>query len=137
MHKKNKLVPIIVIIIGMSAIGGFALLILSSKEFTDVAFDLIILLTAVISIGIALYSQVSADKEARRVEKIARDVSSVDRNLSDDMTVDKSVRYKLDRITALEEEIYKKVGGRKDPKDLTKEYREKHPESKKESTKKS
>ena len=62
-------------------------------------------------------------------------MSSVDKNLSDDMSIDKSVRYKLDRITALEEEIYKKVGGRKDPKDLTKEYREKHADPKKSSGK--
>ena len=137
MNKKNKLIPLVIVGVGIATVAGFALLITSSKEFSDVGFDLIILLTAVVTIGIALYSQISADKEARRVEKLARDVSSVDRNLNDDMSIDKSVRYKLDRITALEEEIYKKVGGRKDPKELTKEYREKHAEPKKNSDKKS
>ena len=99
------------------------MLVFSSRDLVDTGFDTIILLTAIISIGIAIYSQMSADKDARRVEKLVRDLSEVDKTIENDMAIDKNVRYKLDHIIALEEEIYKKVGGRKDPKEIAKEYR--------------
>ena len=71
MDSKKKLRAAVIILLIIASIAGLVLLILSSREFTDVAFDLIILLIAVVTIGIALYSQVAADKEARRVEKLA------------------------------------------------------------------
>ena len=44
------------------------------------------------------------------------------------MNIDKNIRYRLDKILALEEEIYHKVGGRKTSKQLVREYRIEHPE---------
>ena len=38
------------------------------------------------------------------------------------VAIDKNLRYKLDKIIALDEQIYKKMGGRKKSSDLVKEY---------------
>ncbi len=111
------------LVLALVALIGLGMLVFSSRDLVDTGFDTIILLTAIISIGIAIYSQMSADKDARRVEKLVRDLSEVDKTIENDMAIDKNVRYKLDHIIALEEEIYKKVGGRKDPKEIAKEYR--------------
>lgn len=129
MNKKyQKLIFYFTIALAVVAFIGLAMLLLSSKDFADAGFDTIVLFTAIVSIGIALYSQMALDREARRVEKLMRDLSDVDKTLESDMAIDKNVRNKLDHIIALEEEIYKKTGGRKDPKNVTKEYRADHPE---------
>ena len=46
-------------------------------------------------------------------------------NVDNDMAIDKNVRYKLDKIIALDEQIYKKVGGRKKTADLVKDSKNK------------
>ena len=68
------------------------------------------------SIAIAIFSQLAADKEAHRLEKVIKNINEIDRSLESDMKTDESMRRKLDRILALEEEIYHRVGGRKDVK---------------------
>ena len=54
----------------------------------------------------------------------------VDKSIENDVDIDKDVRYRLDKILALEEEIYRKVGGRKTTRQLVKEYRLDHPDKK-------
>jgi hypothetical protein len=104
------------------------MLVFSTKDFNDIAVDTILLLAATISLGIAFISQMSADKEARKVEKLIHELNLMDKNIEDDMNIDKTLRYRLDKILALEEEIYHKVGGRKTSKQLVKEYRLEHPD---------
>ena len=128
MHKRQRLTLIITISLSVITLFGFGMLIFSAKDFNEIAVDTILLLTATISLGIALFSQMSADKESRRVEKLIHELNMVDKNIENDMNIDKNVRYRLDKILALEEEIYRKVGGRKTSKQLVKEYRLDHPE---------
>ena len=126
----SLVVPGIFVTIALSVITlfGFGMLIFSTKNFNDIAVDTILLLTATISLAIAIFSQMSADKESRRVEKLVRELNIVDKNIENDMNIDKNIRYRLDKILALEEEIYHKVGGRKTSKQLVREYRIEHPE---------
>ncbi len=128
MHKKRKISLFVTISLSIITLFGFGMLIFSSKNFNDIAVDTILLLTATISLAIAIFSQMSADKESRRVEKLVHELNVVDKNIEDDMNIDKNIRYRLDKILALEEEIYRKVGGRKTSKQLVKEYRIEHPE---------
>ena len=128
MYKREKATLAITIVLAVITLFGFGLLVFSTKDFNDIAVDTILLITATISLGIAVFSQMSADKEARRVEKLIHELNMVDKNIENDMNIDKSLRYRLDKMLALEEEIYRKVGGRKTSKQLVKEYRIEHPE---------
>ena len=128
MHKREKATLTITIVLAVITLFGFGLLVFSTKDFNDIVVDTILLITATISLGIAVFSQMSADKEAHRVEKLIHELNMVDKNIENDMNIDKSLRYRLDKMLALEEEIYRKVGGRKTSKQLVKEYRIEHPE---------
>lgn len=128
MHRRQKISLYITIALSVITLFGFGMLIFSSKNFNDIVVDTILLLTATISLAIAIFSQMSADKESRRVEKLVHELNIVDKNIEDDMNIDKNIRYRLDKILALEEEIYRKVGGRKSSGQLVKEYRLEHPD---------
>ena len=99
---------------------GLATLILSPKTLADTAYDGVILLVSAISIAIAVYSEIELNIESRRVEKMVSEINRMRKNIDSDMAIDKNTRYKLDKIIALDEEIYKKVGGRKKTADLMK-----------------
>ena len=128
MHRRQKISLFVTIALSVITLFGFGMLIFSTKNFNDIAVDTILLLTATISLAIAIFSQMSADKESRRVEKLVRELNIVDKNIENDMNIDKNIRYRLDKILALEEELYHKVGGRKTSKQLVREYRIEHPE---------
>ena len=52
------------------------------------------------------------------------ELNKMRQNVDNDMAIDKNVRYKLDKIIALDEQIYKKVGGRKKTNELIKDAKE-------------
>jgi hypothetical protein len=60
--------------------------------------------------------------ESRRVERMIKQINEMRKNISNDVAIDKNLRYKLDKIIALDEQIYKKMGGSKKSSDLVKEY---------------
>jgi ribosomal protein S13 len=101
---------------------GVAAAIIAPKTLSDTIYDLIIMTISGISIAIAIYSEVELNMESRRVDKMVRQISEMRKNISSDVAIDKNLRYKLDKIIALDEQIYKKVGGRKKSTDLVKEY---------------
>ena len=116
MRRFRKFMFILTIVFAVLTFLGLVLLIVSSKELADSFFDCIILLISAASIAIAIFSQLAADKEQRHIEKIVHDVNAIDKKTQEDYKTDESIRRKLDKILSLEEEIYKKVGGRKDVK---------------------
>ena len=114
MRRFRKFMFILTIVFAVLTFLGLVLLIVSSKELADTFFDCIILLISAASIAIAIFSQLAADKEQRHIEKIVHDVNAIDKKTQEDYKTDEGIRRKLDKILSLEEEIYKKVGGRKD-----------------------
>ena len=116
MRKFRKFMFILTIVFAVLTFLGLVLLIVSSKELADSFFDCIILLISAASIAIAIFSQLAADKEQRHIEKIVHDVNAIGKKTQEDYKTDEGIRRKLDKILSLEEEIYKKVGGRKDVK---------------------
>lgn len=116
MHKFRKFMFILTIVFAVLTFLGLVLLIVSSKELADSFFDCIILLISAASIAIAIFSQLTEDKEQRHIEKIVHDVNAIDKKTQEDYKTDEGIRRKLDKILSLEEEIYKKVGGREDVK---------------------
>ena len=116
MRRFRKFMFILTIVFAVLTFLGLVLLIVSSKELADSFFDCIILLISAASIAIAIFSQLAADKEQRHIEKIVHDVNAIGKKTQEDYKTDEGIRRKLDKILSLEEEIYKKVGGRKDVK---------------------
>lgn len=111
---------IITIIFAVLTFVGLAMLIISSKELTDSLFDCVILLISAASIAIAIFSQLVADKESRRIEKLVREIGAINKTTEEDLKQDENLRRKLDKILYLEEEIYRRSGGRKDVKKVEK-----------------
>ena len=103
---------------------GLVTLILSPKTLADTAYDGVILLVSVISIAIAIYSEIELNTESRRVEKMVHEINRMRENLANDVAIDKNARYKLDKIIALDEEIYKKGVGSKKTADLVKDKKQ-------------
>ena len=84
MYKREKATLTITIVLAVITLFGFGLLVFSTKDFNDIAVDTILLITATISLGIAVFSQMSADKEARRVEKLIHELNMVDKNIENE-----------------------------------------------------
>ncbi len=99
---------------------GLSMLIVSAKDLSDALFDCVILLISAASIAIAIFSQLVADKESRRIEKLVKEIGDINKTTEQDLKQDETVRHKLDKILLLEEEIYKRSGGRKDLKKVEK-----------------
>ena len=118
----RKTIFAISVLIAIAIIMGIATVILSPKTLSDTVYDLIIMTVSGISIAIAIYSEVELNMESRRVERMIKQINEMRKNISNDVAIDKNLRYKLDKIIALDEQIYKKMGGRKKSSDLVKEY---------------
>lgn len=114
--KFKKIVFVLTIVFSVLIFAGLVFLVTSRKDIMDIMFDSIILLISAASIAIAFFSQLAADSERRRLEKLIKNVNEIDHNIESDIKTDENVRRKLDRILSLEEEIYHRVGGRKDVK---------------------
>ncbi len=121
MRKFRKTIFFITIGMTVVILAGMLSLILSPRTVADSVSDIIFLIVSGASIAIALYSQLEADKESRRVAKMVKELAEMRKNVDNDMAIDKNVRYKLDKIIALDEQIYKKVGGRKKTSNLVKD----------------
>lgn len=124
MRKSRKTMFFITISIAVIIFLGLVTLILSPKTLADTAYDGVILLVSAISIALAIYSEIELNAESRRVEKMVHEINRMRENLANDVAIDKNARYKLDKIIALDEEIYKKVGGRKKTADLVKDKKQ-------------
>ncbi len=121
MRKFRKTIFFITIGMTVVILAGMLSLILSPRTVADSVSDIIFLIVSGASIAIALYSQLEADKESRHVAKMVKELAEMRKNVDNDMAIDKNVRYKLDKIIALDEQIYKKVGGRKKTSNLVKD----------------
>ncbi len=114
--KFKKVVFVLTIVFSVLIFAGLVFLVTSTKDVMDIMFDSIMLLISAASIAIAFFAQLTADSERRRLEKLIKNINEIDHNIESDIKTDESVRRKLDRILSLEEEIYHRVGGRKDVK---------------------
>lgn len=124
MRSNRKALFILTIILAVVFVIGFIMVLLSPKTLTDSAYDVVILLISGVSIAVAIYSEVGLNREARHVEKMVHELNEMRKNVDNDMAIDKNVRYKLDKIIALDEQIYKKVGGRKKTNDLVEDAKD-------------
>ena len=120
MNRFRKTMFVLTIIFAVMIFFGLSMLIVSAKDLSDALFDCVILLISAASIAIAIFSQLVADKESRRIEKLVKEIGDINKTTEQDLKQDETVRHKLDKILLLEEEIYKRSGGRKDLKKVEK-----------------
>ena len=109
MRKFRKFMFILTIIFAVLTFAGLVTLLLSSRETVDLLTDAILLLISASSIAIAIFSQISADRDAHRIEKIVHDINDIDEHTEEDLKTDTSFSRKLDEILRLEKEIYEEV----------------------------
>ena len=89
MRKSRKTMFFITISIAVIIFLGLVTLILSPKTLADTAYDGVILLVSVISIAIAIYSEIELNTESRRVEKMVHEINRMRENLANDVAIDK------------------------------------------------
>ncbi len=111
MKKYNKILFVIIVIFTVLLFAGAILAFVSPDSFSEAAFNTIMLLVSGGSIIVALMAQSSAEHSRRISERIIRNIYDIDKNLDADAAVDRSIRYKLDKIMIQNEKIYEKLGG--------------------------
>lgn len=111
MHKVRRntyiLTAILVILVSIGAFFAF----MTPNRITEISFNIIALVVSTISVSLAILSQLSTERSRKIDERVMRDLREIDRNVEDDAAVDRSLRYKLDKIIAQNEIIYVKMGG--------------------------
>ena len=111
MHKVRRntyiLIAILIILVSVGAFFAF----MTPNRITEISFNIIALVVSTISVSLAILSQLSTERSRKIDERVMRDLREIDRNVEDDVAVDRSLRYKLDKIIAQNEIIYVKMGG--------------------------
>ena len=116
---------ILTIIFDVLTFAGIVTLMLSSRETVDLLTDAILLLISASSIAIAIFSQISADRDTRRIERIVHDINDIDEHTEEDLKTDTSFSRKLDEILRLEKEIYEEVSKkRKNPSQVERTHKD-------------
>ena len=101
------LIAILIILVSVGAFFAF----MTPNRITEISFNIIALVVSTISVSLAILSQLSTERSRKIDERVMRDLREIDRNVEDDAAVDRSLRYKLDKIIAQNEIIYVKMGG--------------------------
>ena len=120
MRKSRKIIFTLTTIFSVLTLLGLAMLMFSSRDLTDLLVDAVLLLISASSIAIAIFSQMAAIRDARRIEHLMRDINSIDRNTEEDLRTDSSFRRKLDEVLRLEKEIHDELIGKKRDKKIEK-----------------
>lgn len=123
MNKTRKFMFGLTIAFAVLTFFGLVMTIFSQKSVTESLFDCIALLISAASIGIAMSAQMTADKELRRTARMVKELNEINKTTENDLKADEGLRKKIDKILSLEEEIYHRVGGRKDVKKVEKAKR--------------
>ncbi len=102
------LITILIILVSIGAFFAF----MTPNRITEISFNIIALIVSTISVALAIHAQVTTERSRLADERLLRDLREIDRNVEGDAAVDRSLRYKLDKIIAQNELIYVKMGGK-------------------------
>ncbi len=111
MKKSQKAIHLLLGVFIIVILAGAIFALLSPNSVSETMLDIIMLAISAGSIALAFIAQASANHSRRVSERIIRNIYDIDKNLDADAAVDRSIRYKLDKIMAQNEEIYEKLGG--------------------------
>lgn len=114
MKKFRKYIIVMITILASLVLIGALFLLLSPGPGTEKAFNIIAMIVSTVSVSLAIYSQIHAERSRRVDERVIHDLREITQTVENDSVVDRSIRYKLDKITAQNEMIYEKLGGNLD-----------------------
>ena len=109
MRKFKKFMFALTIVFAVLTFAGMVTLILSSRDLVDLLTDAILLLISASSIAIAIFSQIGADRDTHRLEKLVHEINDIEEQTEEDLKTDTSFRRKIDEVLRLEKEIYEAV----------------------------
>lgn len=114
MKKFRKYIIVMITILACLVLIGALFLLLLPGPGTEKAFNIIAMIVSTVSVSLAIHSQIHAERSRRVDERVIRDLREITQTVENDSAVDRSIRYKLDKITAQNEMIYEKLGGNLD-----------------------
>lgn len=114
MKKFRKYIIVMITILASLVLIGALFLLLSPGPETEKAFNIIAMIVSTVSVTLAIHSQIHAERSRRVDERVIRDLREITQTVENGSAVDRSIRYKLDKITAQNEMIYEKLGGNLD-----------------------
>ena len=114
MKKFRKYIIVMITILASLVLIGALFLLLSPGPGTEKAFNIIAMIVSTVSVSLAIHSQIHAERSRRVDERVIHDLREITQTVENDSVVDRSIRYKLDKITAQNEMIYEKLGGNLD-----------------------
>lgn len=114
MKKFRKYIIVMITILASLVLIGALFLLLSPGPETEKAFNIIAMIVSTVSVALAIHSQIHAERSRRVDERVIRDLREITQTVENGSAVDRSIRYKLDKITAQNEMIYEKLGSNLD-----------------------
>lgn len=114
MKKFRKYIIVMITILASLVLIGALFLLLAPGPGTEKAFNIIAMIVSTVSVSLAIHSQIHAERSRRVDERVIHDLREITQTVENDSAVDRSIRYKLDKITAQNEMIYEKLGGNLD-----------------------
>ena len=114
MKKFRKYIIVMITILASLVLIGALFLLLAPGPGTEKAFNIIAMIVSTVSVSLAIHSQIHAERSRRVDERVIRDLREITQTVENDSAVDRSIRYKFDKITAQNEMIYEKLGGNLD-----------------------
>ena len=114
MRKFRKYIIVMITILASLVLIGALFLFLSPGPGTEKTFNIIAMIVSTVSVSLAIHSQIHAERSRRVDERVIHDLREITQTVENDSAVDRSIRYKLDKIMAQNEMIYEKLGGNLD-----------------------
>lgn len=99
-HTK-RLLQIITIILAFLTLISIILLIISPKDVIETTTEIISVIVGVVALAVAIISQISANKEERRLRGIISDLHGIIKNNQKDIQLDAEMNHKLDELLQL------------------------------------
>lgn len=109
MRKIHTIVAVVTAVLATIVIIGITILIFSPHSLTDTAFEIIAFFVSIVSVTIAIISQVSAHQDRKNFTKIIHELKTIDSEVNDERAIDQDIREELDKLIAIDRDIYKQV----------------------------
>ena len=111
MRKFRKYTYIIIIALVTLVVTAALFAFIAPGRTTEIIFNIVALIVSTTSVALAIHSQIHAERSRHVDERVIRDLREINQTVEHDSAVDRSLRYKLDKIIAQNEIIYQKMGG--------------------------
>ncbi|MFV0484796.1 MAG: hypothetical protein ACK5MU_01005 [Candidatus Saccharimonadales bacterium] len=109
MKKIRTIVLILTIVQAAFIIFAIVMQFVIPSSAAETAFEVFALVSSAVSIVIAVIVQLESYRERNETARIIRELNEIDAQLDAERALDKSLRKKLDELTAMDSRIYRKL----------------------------